>query len=177
MNFPELLFFAVLALLVFGPKRLPEIARTVGKAMAELRRASNEFRQSLEEEFHNLEESNPKPDAVDLTPESIEPYRDSTEEDLDQEAAAYNGHGHELPPWEADFEDEPFDEADGGESGWMPEEEEQGQEQESAPAQNAHGIPPDHPSYPAPSEPAPVSTPAAPAAPSASAPAKSETHG
>jgi sec-independent protein translocase protein TatB len=51
----ELLFLAVLALLVFGPRRLPEIARTVAKVMAELRKASNEFRYSLEDEIRNLE--------------------------------------------------------------------------------------------------------------------------
>lgn len=51
----ELLFLALLALLVFGPRRLPEIARTVAKVMAELRKASNEFRYSLEDEIRNLE--------------------------------------------------------------------------------------------------------------------------
>lgn len=40
----ELLVIFVAVLLLFGPKRLPEIARMIGKAMAELRRASNEFR-------------------------------------------------------------------------------------------------------------------------------------
>lgn len=56
MNFgADLIFFFFLAFLVFGPRKLPEIARTVGKAMAELRRASNEFRFSLEEEIRNAD--------------------------------------------------------------------------------------------------------------------------
>ncbi|HZT74681.1 MAG TPA: Sec-independent protein translocase protein TatB [Terriglobales bacterium] len=55
MSFGELIFLFVLALLVFGPRKLPEIARLVGKTMAELRRASNEFRFSLEEEIRNAE--------------------------------------------------------------------------------------------------------------------------
>ena len=55
MSFTEIIFFGVLALLVFGPRRLPEIARLVGKTMGELRRASNEFRNSLEEEIRNIE--------------------------------------------------------------------------------------------------------------------------
>lgn len=55
MSFGELLFLFVLALLVFGPRKLPEIARQLGKAMAELRRASNEFRFSLEEEIRNAD--------------------------------------------------------------------------------------------------------------------------
>lgn len=55
MSFTEIIFFGVLALLVFGPRRLPEIARLAGKTMGELRRASNEFRNSLEEEIRNIE--------------------------------------------------------------------------------------------------------------------------
>lgn len=51
----DLIFFFFLAFLVFGPKKLPEIARLVGKTMGDLRRASNEFRFSLEEEIRNAE--------------------------------------------------------------------------------------------------------------------------
>ncbi|MGH9479492.1 MAG: twin-arginine translocase TatA/TatE family subunit [Terriglobales bacterium] len=61
MSFGELLFLAILALLVFGPRKLPEIARTVARVMADLRRAGNEFRYSLEDELHTVEMSDPKP--------------------------------------------------------------------------------------------------------------------
>lgn len=44
---PELLIILVVALLVLGPKRLPEMARSLGRGMAEFRRASNEFTRSL----------------------------------------------------------------------------------------------------------------------------------
>src|SRR5580693_3227040 len=44
-----LIFF--LALLLFGPKKLPELARQLGKLMGEFRRASNEFRMQMEEEL------------------------------------------------------------------------------------------------------------------------------
>lgn len=44
---PELLVILVVALLVLGPKRLPEIARSLGRGMAEFRRASNEFTRTL----------------------------------------------------------------------------------------------------------------------------------
>lgn len=57
MSFGELLFLLILALLVFGPRKLPEIARTIAKVMTDLRRASNEFRYTLEEEIHNIEVS------------------------------------------------------------------------------------------------------------------------
>lgn len=43
----ELIVIVVVALLIFGPQRLPEFARTLGKGLAEFRRASNELRQTL----------------------------------------------------------------------------------------------------------------------------------
>jgi len=46
----EMLFLAVLALLIFGPQRLPDIARRIGRIVAELKRASSEFRNQLEAE-------------------------------------------------------------------------------------------------------------------------------
>ncbi len=46
----ELLVIFIVALLVFGPKRLPELARALGRAMSELKRASLEFRDNLEAE-------------------------------------------------------------------------------------------------------------------------------
>jgi sec-independent protein translocase protein TatA len=54
-GFIEIGFFLFVAYLLFGPKKVPEIARTIGKGMAELRRASNELRNSLEEEIRNLD--------------------------------------------------------------------------------------------------------------------------
>ncbi|MGH9487427.1 MAG: Sec-independent protein translocase subunit TatA/TatB [Terriglobales bacterium] len=72
MSFGELLFLLILALLVFGPRKLPEIARTAAKLMTDLRRASNEFRYTLEEEIRNIEvterpgpEPAPAPEAVE----------------------------------------------------------------------------------------------------------------
>lgn len=43
LGVPEIIFIAVLALLIFGPKRLPEIARTVGKAVREFRAATQDL--------------------------------------------------------------------------------------------------------------------------------------
>jgi Tat protein translocase TatB subunit len=47
----ELLIIVVIALVVFGPKRLPELGRTVGKGLNEFRRASNDLKRSLEDEI------------------------------------------------------------------------------------------------------------------------------
>lgn len=54
-GFAEIGFILFIAFLVFGPKKLPEIARVLGKGLGELRRASYELRSSLEEEIRNLD--------------------------------------------------------------------------------------------------------------------------
>jgi len=58
MNFSETIFLFVLALIVFGPKKLPEIARQIGKALNEFKRASNEFKAQIEQEIAHLEVEN-----------------------------------------------------------------------------------------------------------------------
>src|SRR6185437_7352603 len=55
LGFPEMIFIFLLALLIFGPKKLPEVGRQLGKALAEFKRASNEFKAQLETEMRNLE--------------------------------------------------------------------------------------------------------------------------
>lgn len=55
LGVPELVIIFIIALLVFGPKRLPELGRTVGKAMAEFRRASNELKNVVEDEVREME--------------------------------------------------------------------------------------------------------------------------
>ena len=47
IGMPELLIILVVALLVLGPKRLPEVARSLGRGLAEFRRASSDLRRSL----------------------------------------------------------------------------------------------------------------------------------
>lgn len=58
MSFSETIFLFVLALIIFGPKKLPEIARQVGKYMNEFKRASNEFKAQIEQEISHLEIEN-----------------------------------------------------------------------------------------------------------------------
>lgn len=55
MGFSETIFLFFLALLIFGPKRLPEIARQVGKIVADLKRASNEFQAQIQSEISQME--------------------------------------------------------------------------------------------------------------------------
>ncbi len=55
MSFSETIFLFFLALIIFGPKKLPEIAKQAGRLLAELRRASNEFKSQIETEIAHLE--------------------------------------------------------------------------------------------------------------------------
>jgi sec-independent protein translocase protein TatB len=68
VSFSETLFLFFLALVVFGPKKLPEIARQVGKILNEFRRASNEFKSQIEQEIAHLEVENRKQAALKASP-------------------------------------------------------------------------------------------------------------
>jgi len=65
----EMLVIGVIALLVFGPSKLPELGRMVGRAMREFRRASDEFRSTVETNL-NLNDTDP---AIHTTPSTPEP--------------------------------------------------------------------------------------------------------
>ncbi len=56
IGFSELLVLFILALLIFGPRKLPEIARSVGQAMREFKKASEEVTRSLEEPVEEVRE-------------------------------------------------------------------------------------------------------------------------
>jgi sec-independent protein translocase protein TatA len=48
---PELIVILAIALLIFGPKKLPEVGRSIGKALREFRRTSDEIKEKIEEEI------------------------------------------------------------------------------------------------------------------------------
>lgn len=105
MHFADSIVIFLLALILFGPKKLPEIARQAGKLMAEFRRASNEFKAQIDEELRAMEQQerqakmeasatqtaalaapNGIPTAEDIDPEvdadvsqELEPYADPDE--------------------------------------------------------------------------------------------------
>ena len=55
LGMPEMIFIFLLALVIFGPRKLPELGRQLGKALAEFKKASNEFKSQLETEMLNIE--------------------------------------------------------------------------------------------------------------------------
>jgi len=50
LGMPELILIFVVALLLFGPRKMPQIGKSVGRALGEFRRASNEFKRTIEDE-------------------------------------------------------------------------------------------------------------------------------
>jgi sec-independent protein translocase protein TatA len=74
IGFPELMIILVVALIVFGPRKLPELGRSLGKSLQEFKRASNELKSTLDEEI-SLEERRaaaPPPPAVTPPPSAPE---------------------------------------------------------------------------------------------------------
>ena len=62
IGMPELIIIFVIALIIFGPRKLPELGRSLGKSLAEFKRASNELKSTLEEEIR-LEEQQQRTEA------------------------------------------------------------------------------------------------------------------
>jgi TatA/E family protein of Tat protein translocase len=67
IGMPELIIIFVIALIIFGPRKLPELGRSLGKSLAEFKRASNELRSTLEEEIRVEEQKTKEP------PRAVEP--------------------------------------------------------------------------------------------------------
>ena len=72
----ELLIIFVIALIVFGPRKLPDLGRTLGKTLGEFKRASNDLRNTLEEEIHVEEQTHKAPAPRASEPASAVPEDD-----------------------------------------------------------------------------------------------------
>ncbi len=68
IGFPELLLIMALALIVLGPKRLPDIARALGRGLAEFKKATNELKQTFDEETRDMDLKRPPGSPGKLTP-------------------------------------------------------------------------------------------------------------
>jgi len=96
----EMLVIGVLALLVFGPTKLPELGRMIGRAMREFRRASDEFRNTVETNLHinDLDPPPPEPTPTIATepapaplPSELEPVSPESGPSVAQEPAPEHG--------------------------------------------------------------------------------------
>lgn len=72
IGMPELLIIFVIALIIFGPRKLPELGRSLGRSLTEFKRASNDLRSTLEEEI-KVEETHPDPSAKPPKAKTPEP--------------------------------------------------------------------------------------------------------
>jgi sec-independent protein translocase protein TatA len=65
IGMPELIIILTLALIIFGPRKLPELGRSLGRSLGEFKRASNELRNTLDEEIRIEEDrKTPAPEPV-----------------------------------------------------------------------------------------------------------------
>ena len=81
MSLPDTIFIFGLALVIFGPKKLPEIGRQLGKLVLEFRRASNEFKMQIEEELRAADLAD-RQKQIAAPPVTPSPASESTSEAL-----------------------------------------------------------------------------------------------
>ena len=86
LGIPELLVIFVIALIVFGPKKLPDLGKSIGRAMAEFKKAQDEFQESVRSEMREVEKSTDleeikKLGKIDLSPsheeEAVKPAEET----------------------------------------------------------------------------------------------------
>ena len=68
IGMPELIIIFVIALIVFGPRKLPELGRSLGKTIAEFKKATTDFQNTLEEEIRVDEQRAKATPAASTTP-------------------------------------------------------------------------------------------------------------
>ena len=91
LGMPELILIFVVALLLFGPRKMPQIGRSIGRAMGEFRRASNEFKRTIEDEVAADEIREVEEDLKDIKkivtdPVGISDLKTSVKESLEEVA-------------------------------------------------------------------------------------------
>jgi sec-independent protein translocase protein TatA len=77
LGMPELIVIFVIALIIFGPRKLPELGKSLGKSIAEFKRASNELKSTLEEEIRMEEQKTKQEEAAKAPQVTLPPVSDA----------------------------------------------------------------------------------------------------
>ena len=72
IGMPEMIVIGIIALLIFGPRKLPELGKSLGKSIAEFKRASNELKNTLEDEIR-AEELQSARKSAEVPPSAVTP--------------------------------------------------------------------------------------------------------
>jgi sec-independent protein translocase protein TatA len=85
IGMPELIIIFVIALIVIGPKKLPDLARSLGKGLAEFKRASEDFKHSINDEVKTEDEKPAEVTAKEGA--ATDPYKDAAKDAVAKDAA------------------------------------------------------------------------------------------
>jgi TatA/E family protein of Tat protein translocase len=85
IGMPELIIILTIALIIFGPRKLPELGRSLGRSLSEFKRASNELKHTLDEEIR-IEDQRSAERQRTPEPVVVERTDDQTDEQTDDES-------------------------------------------------------------------------------------------
>jgi sec-independent protein translocase protein TatA len=77
LGLPELIVIFVIALVVFGPKKLPDLGKSVGRAMAEFKKAQQEFQESVQAEMKEVEKTTNLQEVKELASMDLKAYENA----------------------------------------------------------------------------------------------------
>ncbi len=77
LGMPELVVIFVIALLVFGPRKLPDLGKSIGRAMAEFKKAQHDFQESVQAEIKEVEKTTNLQELKELGSIDLEAYKDA----------------------------------------------------------------------------------------------------
>jgi sec-independent protein translocase protein TatB len=97
LSFPHLVVLFVIALVIFGPEKLPELARMLGKATSEFRKMTNDFRYALEDEVRDLDRQNRIREQESALAASRAAQAAAPSPDTEPSAAPENAVAREIP--------------------------------------------------------------------------------
>jgi TatA/E family protein of Tat protein translocase len=96
LGFPELIIIFVVALLVFGPRKLPELGKSLGRGLSEFKRASNDLRNTLDDEIRDEERRSalnpPTPTTVETPAATVAASVHDTADPTDPDTVARGQH-------------------------------------------------------------------------------------